>query len=57
MSDRPTANDAETPEKSTLQDVRDTLSVTQHTATVGGETLHYTVTAGIIVLSEESEKN
>ena len=48
-------SDAETRE-SAPKDPQDTLSVTQHTATVGGETLRYTVTAGTVVLKEESEK-
>jgi carboxypeptidase C (cathepsin A) len=35
---------------------QDQLSVTQHVFTIGGGPLHYTVTAGTIVLKEESEK-
>jgi carboxypeptidase C (cathepsin A) len=35
---------------------KDQLSVTQHIAVVNGQTLHYTVTAGTIVLKEEAEK-
>ena len=35
---------------------KDQLSITQHTFTSGGQTIHYTVTAGTIVLKEESEK-
>ena len=48
-------SDAETRE-SAPKDPQDTLSVTQHTAAIGGETLGYTVTAGTLVLREESEK-
>ena len=46
--------DAE-PRENESKDPQDTLSVTQHTAIIGGETLRYTVTAGTVVLREESE--
>ena len=35
---------------------KDQLSVTQHVFTINGRPLHYTVTAGTIVLKEESQK-
>jgi carboxypeptidase C (cathepsin A) len=35
---------------------KDQLSITQHVFTGGGKTIRYTVTAGTIVLKEESEK-
>jgi carboxypeptidase C (cathepsin A) len=34
----------------------DQISVTQHTATINGQEINYTVTAGTIVLKEEEEK-
>ncbi len=40
----------------TQAEPRDRLSVTQHVYTSGGQAIHYTVTAGTIVLKEESEK-
>ena len=36
---------------------QDTLSVTRHTATIGGEELRYTVTTGTVVLKEEGQKD
>lgn len=36
--------------------VEDKLSVTQHSVTLNGRTLRYTVTAGTLVLKEEAEK-
>ena len=33
----------------------DNISVTRHTTTIGGQAIDYTVTAGTIVLREESE--
>ena len=55
------ADDATDCEKSTHKDdsnstLKDNLSVTQHTITLGGQELRYTVTAGTIVLREETEK-
>ena len=35
----------------------DNLSVTQHTATIGGRKVSYTVTAGTLVLKQETEKD
>jgi carboxypeptidase C (cathepsin A) len=37
-------------------EVKDTLSITHHSVTIGGQTIHYTVTAGTLVLKEEAEK-
>jgi carboxypeptidase C (cathepsin A) len=37
-------------------DIKDVLSITQHTITIGGQTIRYTVTAGTLVLKEEAEK-
>ncbi len=36
---------------------QDTLSVTHHTATIGGEELRYTVTTGTLVFREEGQKD
>lgn len=36
--------------------IRDELSVTKHSVTIDGQEIHYTVTAGIIVLKEERER-
>lgn len=36
---------------------RDTLSVTHHTVTLGGQELRYTVTTGTLVFREETEKD
>jgi carboxypeptidase C (cathepsin A) len=41
---------------SALHEVKDVLSITQHSVTIGGETIRYTATAGTIVLKEEVEK-
>lgn len=51
----------DTPQASTNGDLpaassQDQLVTTQHTMTVGGRTIPYTVTAGTIVLKEEAEK-
>jgi carboxypeptidase C (cathepsin A) len=35
---------------------KDVLAITQHTITLGGQAITYTVTAGTLVLKEESEK-
>ena len=55
------ANDQKNARKDSPKDdpnetLKDTLSITQHTVTLGGQELRYTVTAGTIVLREESEK-
>ena len=34
---------------------QDNLTITQHTVTLGGQTIRYTVTTGTIVLREEAE--
>lgn len=49
MTDTPQTPPAPTP--------RDTLSVTHHTATLGGRDLRYTATTGTIVFNEESQKD
>ena len=36
---------------------QDQLSITQHSVTIGQQEIHYTVTAGTIVLKEEQEKD
>ena len=36
---------------------QDTLSVTHHTATIGGQELRYTATTGTLVLKEEAQKD
>ena len=36
---------------------QDQLSITQHSVTIGQQEIHYTVTAGTIVLREEQEKD
>ena len=35
---------------------QDQLSITQHSVTIGQQEIHYTVTAGTILLKEEQEK-
>ena len=55
------ANDQKNARKDSSKDdpnetLKDNLSITQHTVTLGGKELRYTVTAGTIVLREESEK-
>jgi carboxypeptidase C (cathepsin A) len=37
-------------------DVKDVLSITHHSVTIGGQTISYTVTTGTLVLKEEAEK-
>ncbi len=50
---KPADDQPAAPEKDKPQDQ---LSVTQHSLTLNGQTLRYTVTAGTIVLKEEAEK-
>ena len=51
------ASDKDTPAKTEERpEPKDQLSITQHTFTSGGKSIRYTVTAGTIVLKEESEK-
>ena len=38
-------------------ELQDQLSTTQHSVTIGQQEIHYTVTAGTIVLKEEQEKD
>ena len=40
-----------------LGELQDQLSTTQHSVTIGQQEIHYTVTAGTIVLKEEQEKD
>jgi carboxypeptidase C (cathepsin A) len=42
-------------DKATLEVVKDNLSLTQHTITLNGQTIPYTVTCGTIVFKEEVE--
>lgn len=44
-------------EKKEKPEVKDTLVVTQHSVTIGGEAIKYTVTAGTLVLKEESDRD
>lgn len=37
-------------------EIKDVLSITQHSVTIDGQTIRYTATAGTIVLKEEAEK-
>jgi carboxypeptidase C (cathepsin A) len=43
-------------EKSEKKELKDNIVITQHSLIIGGRTLHYTATAGTMVLKEESEK-
>ena len=43
-------------EKKEKPELKDQLVVTQHSITIGGEELHYTVTAGTIVLKDETDR-
>src|SRR6476660_6851816 len=53
----PEANDKDKSAKADEQPKpADQLSITQHSFTSGGKTIRYTVTAGTLVLKEESEK-
>ncbi len=53
----PESTDQDKPaKKEERPEPKDQLAVTQHVFTSGGKTIHYTVTAGTIVLKEEAEK-
>ena len=39
------------------KEAKDNIVVTRHTLTVGGQTLHYTATAGTMVLRDEALKD
>ena len=55
-TDKPSADEtAKTAEAKPLP-VEDKQSVTQHTATIAGKQIAYTVTAGTYVLKEEDDK-
>lgn len=54
MTEQPKDKPSDVSEKTT-EPPKDELVVTQHTATIGRETIEYTVTCGTIVLKEESE--
>jgi carboxypeptidase C (cathepsin A) len=41
----------------TKPEIKDLLSITQHSVTIDGHTIRYTATAGTIVLKEEAEKS
>jgi carboxypeptidase C (cathepsin A) len=43
-------------EKKEKPEIKDQLVVTQHSITIGGEEVKYTVTAGTVVLKEETER-
>lgn len=43
-------------EKKEKPELKDQLVVTQHSIVIGGETLHYTVTTGTIVLKDETDR-
>jgi carboxypeptidase C (cathepsin A) len=53
MSDEPKPTEAKD-EKKAKPEVKDNLMVTQHSVTIGGETVNYTVTTGTLVLREET---
>jgi carboxypeptidase C (cathepsin A) len=44
------------PEKKIKPEIKDHLVVTQHSITIGGEVVHYTVTTGTVVLKEETNR-
>ncbi|HIB90918.1 TPA: hypothetical protein EYO57_27625 [Candidatus Poribacteria bacterium] len=45
------------PEDLPPEEPEDRLSITQHSVTIDQQEIHYTVTAGTIVLKEEQEKD
>ncbi len=53
MSNETQSTEAKDEKKAKLE-IKDNLVVTQHSLKIGGETIDYTVTAGTIVLKEET---
>lgn len=49
-------NDSKKEEAKVTPEIHDQLVETKHSITLNGETIHYTVTTGTIVLKEETEK-
>jgi carboxypeptidase C (cathepsin A) len=56
QGDKMTEDTKPTEEKPETKGPKDNIVTTQHTVTIGGREIRYTVTAGTMVLKEESEK-